>query len=144
MARRSSGGTVIGRFADWLEHFRRDLISTDRPAGELSRGDDPFDRGLFRKNLVSSRWWHVVIRPWRFRGPPSRIAAGQGFGLALGGLKVRVPLSREPREVSAPLVLDVYLKANLARPIAIRASTNRRSAPGYPKPGASRDGRRSG
>jgi hypothetical protein len=48
------------------------------------------------------------------------IGARQGFGLALGGLKVRVPLSRELREVSAALVLDVYLKANVARPIAVR------------------------
>ena len=110
---------VIGRLVDWLKHSRGDLFCTDRPAGELSRGDDPFDRGLFRKNLVSSRWRHVRIRRWRFRGPLSRIGTGQGFGLALGGLKVRVPLSRQLREVSTPSVLDVYLKANLARPIAV-------------------------
>ena len=45
---------------------------------------------------------------------------GPGFGLTLGGLKVRVTLSRQLREVSAALVLDVYLKANLARPIAVK------------------------
>ena len=45
---------------------------------------------------------------------------GQGFGLTLGGLKVRVTLSRQLREVSAALILDIYLKANLARPIAVR------------------------
>ena len=92
----------------------------DRPAGELSRGDDPFNRGLLRQNLVSQRWRHVGIRPWRFSGPPSWIGADQGLGFTLGGPKVSVTLSRQPREVSAALVLDVYLKANLARPIAVR------------------------
>ena len=29
------------------------FLCMHRPAGELSRGDDPFDRGLFRQNLVS-------------------------------------------------------------------------------------------